>query len=105
MTNPPYPQQVPHARAGQMCPFHKVDVSKVCHKCPLWTQVTGKNPQSEETMNQWGCAFSLLPMLLIENAQQTRGTAAVMETFRNGVMETVVAMETRRRMALLPNQQ
>ena len=38
--------QAPHADKGMICPLHKQDMSKVCHKCPLWVQVRGKNPQS-----------------------------------------------------------
>ena len=84
------PMQVPHAMEGQVCPLHRQDVSKVCHKCPWWTRVVGKNPQSEEMVDNWHCAIALLPMLLVENAQMTRQTTAAMETFRNGVIGGVV---------------
>jgi hypothetical protein len=78
--------KVPHADEGAICPLHKKDMSEVCHKCPWWTMVRGKNPQSEEMIDDWRCAIALLPMLLIENAQVSRGTVAAMETFRNGVI-------------------
>jgi hypothetical protein len=64
-------------------------MSTVCHKCPWWTRVVGKNPQSEELIDDWRCAVSLLPMLLIENAQQSRATGAAVESFRNGVVQGV----------------
>ena len=67
--------KVPHADEGPICPLHKVDMSEVCHKCPWWTRVIGKNPQSEEMIDDWRCAVALLPMLLIENAQ-SRGRPA-----------------------------
>jgi hypothetical protein len=82
--------QVPHADEGLICPLHREDMSKVCHKCPLWTRVIGKNPQSEEMIDNWNCAIALLPMLLIENAQMSRQTGAAVETLRNGVVEGVV---------------
>ncbi|MBR0879604.1 hypothetical protein ACVMGC_001002 [Bradyrhizobium barranii subsp. barranii] len=82
--------QIPHAEQGTICPLHKVDVSKVCHKCPWWCRVIGKNPQSEEMIDNWQCAITLLPMLLIENAQVSRGTAAAVETFRNGMISGVI---------------
>ena len=92
--------QVPHAERGVICPLHKQDVSKVCHKCPWWTQVRGKNPQSEEILDRWSCAVALLPLLLVENASVSRGTTVAMETLRNGMMQAVsiAADETRRRL-------
>jgi hypothetical protein len=81
--------KIPHADEGAICPLHKLDTSTVCHKCPWWTRVIGKNPQSEEMIDDWRCAIALLPMLLIENAQQTRQAGAAIETFRNGVVAGV----------------
>jgi hypothetical protein len=81
--------KIPHADVGFICPLHKVDTSTVCHKCPWWTRVIGKNPQSEETIDDWRCAIALLPMLLIEGAQQTRQAGAAIETMRNGIVEAV----------------
>lgn len=81
--------QIPHAEPGFICPLHKKDMSEVCHKCPWWTRLIGKNPQSEEMIDNWQCAIAMLPLLLVENAQVSRGTTAAMETFRNGVVEAV----------------
>lgn len=78
--------QVPQANAGQVCPLHKVDVSEVCHKCPWWTRIIGKHPQSEEMIDNWHCAIAVLPMLLLENAMVSRQTGAVVETMRNDVV-------------------
>lgn len=58
-------------------------MADVCHKCPLWTQVRGKDPQSNEEIDDWGCALGWLPILLIENAQQVRQAGAATESFRN----------------------
>ncbi|MGY3130128.1 hypothetical protein ACVWZM_000810 [Bradyrhizobium sp. USDA 4501] len=82
--------KIPHADEGSICPLHKQDMSEVCHKCPWWCRVVGKNPQSEETIDDWRCAVALLPMLLIENAQMQRQTGAAMETFRNGMVAGVI---------------
>jgi hypothetical protein len=81
--------KIPHADEGSICPLHKEDTSTVCHKCPWWTRVIGKNPQSEEMIDDWRCAVALLPMLLIENAQVSRQTGAAMESFRNDVVAGV----------------
>lgn len=83
--------QTPHAEEGQICPLHKADVSTVCHKCPWWTRIVGKNPQSEEMLDQWACAIALLPILLVENAQQARATGAAVESFRNGMVQGVMS--------------
>jgi len=82
--------KIPHADEGAICPLHKEDTSKVCHKCPWWSRVIGKNPQSEEMIDDWRCAIALLPMLLIENAQQSRQTGAAVETLRNGLVTGVI---------------
>ena len=79
--------QIPHADAGLTCPFFKKDMSLVCHKCPLWTHVRGKHPQSEEEIDRWGCAIAWLPMLMIENSQMQRQTGAAVESFRNEMVE------------------
>jgi hypothetical protein len=96
--------QIPHAEEGTICPLHKVDCSTVCHKCPWWTRIIGKNPQSEEMLDDWRCAVAMLPMLLIENAQVTRQGTATMETFRNGVVESVGhALNTMAQAAIIDN--
>jgi hypothetical protein len=82
--------KIPHADEGAICPLHKVDCSTVCHKCPWWSRVIGKNPQTEEMIDDWRCAIALLPMLLIEGAQMQRQSNATMESFRNGVVSSVI---------------
>lgn len=75
--------QIPRAEKGLKCPLWQKDVSTVCHTCPWWTQLRGKNPQSTEEIDKWGCAIGFLPLLLIEGAQQTRQAGAAIESFRN----------------------
>jgi hypothetical protein len=82
--------QIPHAEKGAICPLHKKDVSTVCHKCPWWTRLIGKNPQSEEMIDDWRCAIAMIPMLLVENSQMQRQTKASVETFRNGMISGVI---------------
>lgn len=74
---------VPQAPKGRDCPLHRCDVSKVCHKCPWWIQLRGKDPQTGADLDDWNCSVALLPVLLIENAKTTRSVAAATETFRN----------------------
>lgn len=64
------------------CPL---DGFKPCRQleCGWFTQVRGTNPNTGEEVDSWGCAVTWLPMLLIENAQQSRQTGAAVESFRN----------------------
>lgn len=80
--------QIPCAEKGRICPLHKRDMSVVCHKCPLWIHIRGKNPQSEEQIDTWNCSLAFLPALLLENAQQSRQTGAAVESLRNVVAKT-----------------
>lgn len=82
--------KVPHADEGTNCPLYQKDMSEVCHKCAWWTRVMGKDPQSEQMIDDWRCAIAWLPMLLIENSQMQRQTGAAVETMRNGVVQGVV---------------
>jgi hypothetical protein len=79
--------QIPHANKGLICPLHKQDMSKVCHKCPLWVQVRGKNPQGTDTIDHWNCALAWLPVMLVENSQMQRQTGAAVESFRNEMVK------------------
>jgi hypothetical protein len=45
-------------------------------KCKFWTHLLGKNPQSDAVVDRFGCAIEFLPILLVENAQMIRQTAA-----------------------------
>ena len=73
----------PQCDDGLICPLHKVATAKVCHKCPLWTQVRGSHPQTGQDIDQWACSLAWLPVLLIENSQMQRQTGAAVESFRN----------------------
>ena len=63
------------------CPLIGEECMKL--KCEWFTQVRGKNPQTGEDVDEWGCAVTWLPMLLIENSQMQRETGAAVESFRN----------------------
>jgi hypothetical protein len=64
------------------CPL---DQFKPCRErdCSWFTLVRGKHPQSEQEIDEYGCAIAWLPVLLIENAQMSRQTGAAVESFRN----------------------
>ena len=71
-------------KPGTYCPLIKKDCIGI--KCSWFTQVRGTNPNTGQEVDEWGCAMTWLPVLLIENAQQSRQTGAAVESFRNEVV-------------------
>lgn len=72
-------------KQGNFCPL----IQKKCveHKCSWYTQVRGVNPNTGQEIDNWGCAVSWMPVLSIENSQQSRQTGAAVESFRNEVVK------------------
>lgn len=71
--------------SGKWCPL----IRKNCveHKCAFYTHVMGHNPNTGQAVDEWACSIQFLPMLLIENSQQQRGTGAAVESFRNEMVK------------------
>lgn len=82
--------QIPHADEGPICPLHREPMSNVCHKCPWWTKLTMKDPQSEQILDDWRCAVAWMPILLIEGAQKTHQAGVAIESLRNELVAGVV---------------
>lgn len=99
--------QIPHGPKDLKCPLWRKKMSDVCHTCPWWCQVRGKNPQSREEVDRWDCSLSLLPMLQIETSQQARQAGAATESMRNALVATHIQLgEAKRYQAPpLPNEQ
>ena len=70
----------------QNCPL---DNFKPCRQfdCAWFMKIQGKDPNSGKSLEDWGCAMAWMPVLLIENAQQSRSTGAAVESFRNEMVE------------------
>tara|TARA_Y100001951_G_C11250147_1_gene245842 strand:- start:544 stop:819 length:276 start_codon:yes stop_codon:yes gene_type:complete len=70
---------------SDFCPL----IQKNCkeHKCKFYIQVMGTNPNTGQDVNEWNCAVTWLPMLLIEGSQQTRQAGSAIESFRNEMVE------------------
>ena len=66
---------------GKFCPL----IGKDCIglECSWFTQIRGVHPQTGEEIDEWGCAVTWMPVLLIENSQKQRETGAAVESFRN----------------------
>ena len=78
--------QVPRGDKNLYCPFWKKTLDKVCHTCPLYKQVRGREINTGQEVDSWACSLAWLPTLLIEVAQQSRSGAAATESFRNEVV-------------------
>lgn len=53
------------------------------YRCSWFTKLQGKNPQSEEIIDEWNCAIAWLPIMLVENAQVIRGTNSAICSMRD----------------------
>jgi hypothetical protein len=73
-------------KPGTFCPLIKKDC--IGTKCSWFTQVRGTNPNTGKEVDEWSCAVTWLPMLMIENSQQQRQTGAAVESFRNEMIAT-----------------
>lgn len=56
-------------------------------QCAWFTQIRGTNPNTGKEVDEWGCAMSWMPILMIENSQQQRHTGAAVESFRNEMVK------------------
>lgn len=72
-------------KPGTFCPLIKKDCVGI--QCSWFTQMRGTNPNTGKEVDEWGCAVTWLPVLLVENAQQSRQAGAAIESFRNEMVE------------------
>ena len=68
------------------CPLNNFEPCKQMD-CGWFIQIAGTDPATGEDVKDWGCAMSFLPLLLIENASQSRQTGAAVESFRNEMVK------------------
>jgi hypothetical protein len=69
------------------CPLHNFAPCKEL-ECAWFTQIRGHNPNTGAEIDEWGCAISWMPILMIENSQQQRSTGAAVESFRNEMVNS-----------------
>ena len=68
------------------CPLNKFNPCKEIN-CSWFIRLRGINPNTGQDIDEWGCAVTWLPILLIENSQQQRGTSSAVESFRNEMVK------------------
>ena len=74
------------------CPLNNFKKCKQL-ECAWFVQMKGTNPNDGKEVDEYACAVAWLPMLLVENAMQSRQAGAAIESFRN---EMVKANESNR---------
>lgn len=75
------------ADEGDICPFHKKDVSLVCHKCPLYHQIRGVDRNTGQEVDHWICSIAALVPLMIENTARNVETGASIDRFNNDMVK------------------
>ena len=79
---------------GSKCEEYNEE-EKVLVTCPWYVCIKGKDPQSEEQIDKWGCSLAWLPILLVENAQTNRGQTDAICSLRD---ETITRQDMFNRM-------
>ena len=69
------------------CPLNNFNPCKK-FDCGWFIHIRGKNPQTGEDQDEYGCAMAMLPLMMIENSQQTRQAGASIESFRNEMVKS-----------------
>lgn len=69
------------------CPLNNFEPCKQLD-CAWFLKIRGKDPQSMEEIEDWGCAMAWMPIMMIENSQMQRQTGAAVESFRNEMVKT-----------------
>lgn len=68
------------------CPINNFEPCKQLN-CAWFTKLAGKNPQGGKEVEEWGCAVTMLPLLMVASTNASRGTQSAVETFRNKMVE------------------
>jgi hypothetical protein len=68
------------------CPLNNFEPCKQMD-CAWFIKIVGKNPNTGEDIEDWGCSIAWMPILMIENSQQQRSTGAAVESFRNEMVK------------------
>jgi hypothetical protein len=70
---------------GEYCPLLK----KKCIglECMWFTKLQGKDMNTGKDVDEYSCAMTWMPMLLVENSGMQRQTGAAVESFRNEMVK------------------
>ena len=68
------------------CPINNFEPCKK-FDCAWFCHLRGSNPNTGNEVDEYSCAIAWLPVLLIENAGQSRQAGAAIESFRNEMVK------------------
>jgi hypothetical protein len=68
------------------CPLNNFEPCKQLD-CAWFVQMRGTDPNTGKEVDDYACAIAWTPMLLVENAAQSRQTGAAVESFRNEMVK------------------
>ena len=68
------------------CPLNNFEPCKAMD-CAWFMKVAGTNPNTGKEIEDWGCAVTWMPMMLIENGRQQHSTTVAVESFRNEMVK------------------
>ena len=68
------------------CPLNGFEPCKQL-ECAWFVQMRGTDPNSGKEVDEYSCGIAWLPMLLVENAMQSRQSGAAIESFRNEMVK------------------
>lgn len=73
-------------KVEENCPLNNFKKCKQ-FKCAWFVQMKGANPNDGKEVDEYACAVAWLPILLVENAMQSRQAGAAIESFRNEMVK------------------
>ena len=68
------------------CPLNNFEPCKQLD-CAWFVQMRGTDPNTGKEVDDYACAIAWTPVLLVENAAQSRQTGAAVESFRNEMVK------------------
>jgi hypothetical protein len=74
-----------------MCPY--TGFAKSCregvteHNCPKWIHIKGLDPQTGAELDKFGCADTMMHVIMLENTLMQRQTGAAVESLRNVILQ------------------
>ncbi len=85
--------QVPIGPTDKKCPLWQKPMSKVCHSCDWWRPLKIVDPNAmpntvPRVIDEYRCAISWIPTLLLEVGHQQLANAAATEGVREEVRKT-----------------
>ena len=84
---------------------HKKKCKDLFMNCPKWIHLQGKHPQTGKDVDDYACADTWTPILMMKTIQTINGVQASTESFRNEMVKgNEKALEMQKQMRLENNE-